>query len=353
MLSQSQEPPCEDVSDSRPTQFSGDEQKQLARKRNRYPRNPDSRRVPQARLCPIRRIAILTCFFNPEGYVRIRENYQRFADHLARYPVDLWTIELAFDEDDFTLPYDSQMRRVRGRRRWHKLWQKERLLNLLLEQVPDEYDAIGWYDCDIQFTNRFWVEGVQETLQHYVWCQPFINSWSRDLDGGLSCMKRSAAWYLHFQPQSLLDPSVIHPGFAWVARSDWLRRNGLYDKNPTGGGDALMLKAVTSQPLSAEKHMTIEWISGLNSWANAARNDGGASLGFVPGDVIHLYHGQRSNRRYLQRLYYLKDHAYNPSQDVEIDPENGLLRWSHSALAHKRQMVWRVANYFSERREDD
>lgn len=326
---------------------------QHARRRNRYPASPAASRVPQAAERPINRLAVMTCLFNPQRYVRIRSNFERFASHIAEFDVDLWTIELALDDDDFSLPDCPRTIRVRGQRDRHTLWQKERLLNLLLGAIPNEYDGIGWFDGDVLLTNRFWVEAVRATLRQYVWCQPFINSWWQDAAGGLTSLKRSAGWSRHFQPEVYLDVSRVHPGFAWFARAAWLRQHGLYDRNPTGGGDSLMLKASSSSPLLVDRHLTPAWRADVDSWAKSARSNGGGSLGFTPGDVVHLYHGTRSNRRYVQRWTYLSDDAYDPARDLEIDPDNGLLRWSRLALVNKPRMVLRVSDYFRQRQEDD
>lgn len=310
-------------------------------------------RVPRAAAQSVGRVAIMTCLFNPERYVRIQENYRRFAEHMSGFDVDLWTIELAFDDDDFSLRGGPRTIQVRGTRVLHKLWQKERLLNLLLTRIPDEYDAIGWFDADVLFTNPDWVAAVRATLRRHVWCQPYINSWWRDARGGLSRFNYSAAWCRHFRRSICTDPRRAHPGFAWIARSSWLRQYGLYDRNPSGGGDALMLKAMTSRRLLLEPHLTSAWRQDFNRWARAARGGGGKCVGFAPGDLIHLYHGSRANRRYLERWEYLRAGAYDPRTDLVIDPENGLLRWSGFALRRKPRMVARISTYFAQRREDD
>lgn len=76
------------------------------------------------------------------------------------------------------------------------------------------------------------------------------------------------------------------------------------------------------------------------------------SLGYVPGAILHLYHGSRENRRYVERWTYQTDFTVDPQTDIETDA-NGLLRWTEQALAEKPEMVRRVGEYFALRREDD
>lgn len=77
------------------------------------------------------------------------------------------------------------------------------------------------------------------------------------------------------------------------------------------------------------------------------------SLACVPGDVVHLYHGSRQNRQYVERYQIFHDHAYDPVRDVAIDPETGLLQWSAATRERKPELVRRVALYFEQRREDE
>jgi hypothetical protein len=62
--------------------------------------------------------------------------------------------------------------------------------------------------------------------------------------------------------------------------------------------------------------------------SSAERLDGpqlracGLSLACVRGNVVHLYHGTRERRQYVERYQILHDYDYDPATDVEIDPES-------------------------------
>lgn len=76
-------------------------------------------------------------------------------------------------------------------------------------------------------------------------------------------------------------------------------------------------------------------------------------LGLRAGDVLHLYHGSRPHRQYLERYKILHENAFDPGRDVEIDAGTGLLQWSETAQRRKPDLVRRVAAYSAGRREDE
>jgi hypothetical protein len=93
------------------------------------------------------------------------------------------------------------------------------------------------------------------------------------------------------------------------------------------------------------------WRAHYQEWAAASGI--GRSMSYVPGDAVHLYHGTRQRRQYVERYQILHDHDYDPATDVEIDPETGLLQWSTAGHERKPEMIRRVAEYFQQRREDE
>ena len=86
----------------------------------------------------------ITCLFNPAGF-RIRtDNYRIFRQQL-RLP--LLTVELAFEGGFELAEGDADI--LVQRRGGARLWQKERLLNIALEHLPDDCDAVVAVDADV------------------------------------------------------------------------------------------------------------------------------------------------------------------------------------------------------------
>lgn len=48
-----------------------------------------------------------------------------------------------------------------------------------------------------------------------------------------------------------------------------------------------------------------------------------ADIGYLPADVLHLYHGSTANRKYRQRWIELLASGFDRDTDIEIDA-NGL-----------------------------
>ena len=104
----------------------------------------------------------ITCYFNPIDYKRRLENYHTFRRNLA---VPLVTVELSFD-GNFQLQHGDAdiLVQLHGR---DVLWQKERLLNVALQSVPDTCDKIAWLDCDVVFESDDWAEHTSRALDHF------------------------------------------------------------------------------------------------------------------------------------------------------------------------------------------
>lgn len=329
-------------------------------------RNPKSeiqnlRPIPDAPPATIKDLCVITSYFNPQGYRRPRQNYHRFAAAIAAAGLDLWTVELAFDDDDFELPEASLQ--LRGTRQANLMFQKERLLNRLIELLPADYDAIAWIDADVLFLNPNWPAEASAELGRRQVVQLFDDSYHLLPGGRLEKIRPSTAWHWQHQPD---DPNfgqfdLHHPGFAWAARADWLRTHGLHDSMISGQGDCLMsmafsslssvLKPQLSQP-GVLRLLNNPWRARFEDWALPAGRAVGGSIGHVRGALLHLYHGSFANRRYRERWRYLVENGFNPGEHLEID-SNGLWAWTDAARAQKPKMIEAVARNFAIRKEDD
>ena len=313
------------------------------------PKNPP---YPEAPYRPIGKLAAVTCHFNPAGYRRIEQNYHRFRAALPP-ELPLYTIELAFDEDPFRLKTNranaARMIQIRGRRDRHNLWQKERLINLAIRQLPADVDAVAWLDADLLWMNPFWLDQAIDLLKRYSAVQLFGGVADADAEGRIV---RNLPGYVH--ARSSTDPKAYgRPGGAWAARREILMHRGIYDRHIIGGGDSGLLYCWEEEtgPYPPSLSFGPAWRDHFEAWCRKSRI--GRSMAFVPGDVVHLYHGQHARRNYVARYEILHDNEYDPATDVEVDPGTGLLQWSDSTLRSKQDMVRRVAEYFYSRREDD
>jgi hypothetical protein len=297
-------------------------------------------------------LAVIACHFNPCGYVRPLEHFQRFTTDMARAGVAFYPVELAYDDDEYVL--GGRVLRLRALRSRALLWQKEALLNAVVrEMVPRETKYVAWVDADVQFLNPRWVERACEELEsRSCVAQLFGQAHWADAESELGSVAISSCGrHWSTRDSRWNDFTRSHPGFAWAARADWLREVGLYAHMATGSGDTLMTPGFTGRPLR-------EWHdSQLNSatrahwerWTHQARARMTGEFGYVEGSLVHWFHGSVKDRDYRKRWGYIKAHDYDPSRDVVIAP-GGWLEWSEHA---SRALIETVTAYFPARREDD
>lgn len=301
----------------------------------------------------------VTPYFNATGAPRLRANLELFSRSVRRQGLNLMIVELAFGDMPFTVD-DSLADVVVRRRASAVLWQKERLLNIGFSMLPPQCDAAAWLDGDVIFENENWVADTLELLRTSVVVQPFSEAvllpagllhaipGSKSVEGMVYTMahhergRRALASY----------ESHGHTGFAWAARREVLDRNGLYDRAIVGGGDMITAHAFYGD---ADFFRGMNMYSRLLSkrelavaaaWARGMSGDVQERVDYVPGRILHLFHGDLSHRRYEGRLDILREADYDPATDIALDA-GGCWKWSSAKPALHRRMI----DYFEARAE--
>ena len=302
----------------------------------------------------IEKLAVVAVHFNPAEYRKPVQNFYRFLDGMRKQHVDLWTVELAYDDSPFRLPNEgSQAIQLRGTRERNNLWQKERLINIAIDAIPDDVDAVAWVDADLLFADPDWQQAAMKKLE----IREVIQLWDEAYDvlanGELQQIQHTACG-ARFEDgdDDGVNFRVSHPGFAWAARMGWLRKYGLCDTHITGGGDTLMLRAFTGLPTYHERVMNPKWMDAHLAWVRPVQQTINRSFGAIPGVIHHFPHGKFENRKYVERWHYQGNHGYDPVTDIEKEP-NGIWRWTDQAMDTKPKMVQLVSDYFDGRLEDD
>lgn len=290
-------------------------------------------------------LAAMTCYFNPCGYRLRRRHYERFADGLAAQGVPLFTAELAFDGRPFELEKGPGVERFRS---GHVLWHKERLLNLLLRRVPEQYDKIAWIDADVLFEKAEWPAEAARRLEEVPVVQLFEEVLQLDRDDQPGESRWSVAWGHARDGARAGQFGQYHPGFAWAARRELLEEHGLLDNHVLGGADSVMACAMFGwwrHPLLLRYHGALR--QPLLAWGRAFWEDVRGRVGCVPGRIRHLWHGRRADRRYVERIGWLAEAQFDPARHLRRGA-NGLWEWDAGA----EWLAGRVRRYFRDRRED-
>lgn len=307
----------------------------------------------------------VTTYFNPAGYSTKLRNLELFAGRVRQQGLKLLIVDLAFAGMPFSVPpqFGDLILQVRSRT---VLWQKERMLNLAIEQLPLKCRKVAWLDGDILFTNDSWVEETSRLLEEHKAVQPFqIAAWlppggeyrwetDSTYASGLYNMPGVAFAMRHVNgcPDILYRPDLVHPGFAWAARREILSAHGLYDRFILGGGDFVTMLAMYSDR-SALANPNVagclcrNQIGDIAHWMDEFHHAVGRDVAYTAGWVLHLWHGSLSDRQYLERYDTLREFDFAPTVDIALD-SNGAWEWS----SDKPELHRRVKEYFSSRKED-
>lgn len=309
----------------------------------------------------------ITTFFNPCRYRNKKRNYDRFRKESLDQGLKLAVVELAFYDEPFELGRDDadiliQLRAGKA----GILWQKEALLNIALSALPAECDKIVWLDCDIIFLNNDWVAGLARLLEHYVVVQPFSEAarlsalQSEDPRRQFSLargMRNELGMVFAVQEhgRSVLsaDNFRLHgnQGFAWACRRSLMDRSPFLDFMVLGSADLLMAHAFyySSENLRVRTVLPTAELQALwCSWKEVVGPLVQGSVSFLPGTILHLYHGDPADRLYDTRDEILRRWQFDPLTDIRKNAD-GIWEWA----TDKPGLHEEIRQYFMLRREDN
>lgn len=302
------------------------------------------------------KLAVCCAYFNPARYETRRANFARFRDAALEQAADLWVIEAETGP-----PFE--VAEQEGVHVLHlpmpaKLWQKERALNKLISHLPPEYDRVAWVDGDLLFDNPRWVADTRDALQRHRVVQCFGEAVYLDR------ADEPSAW--HGEPNAIVRESVgkriaggatvpahfgrTHPGFAWAARRDVIQAiGGLYDRHVLGSGDTMMAVGFYGWFEHANiSRYARNFLQPGRQWCARAYEVVQGDVGFIAGQVRHLWHGSRADRHYNDRITALGEAGFDANEHLVADP-SGLWAWSPTASPEMRELA---EGYFDLRRED-
>jgi hypothetical protein len=233
------------------------------------------------------------------------------------------------------------------------MWHKERLLNLIAQQLPPNYTKIAWIDADVLFPNPQWYQRASALLESYKIVQLFERV--SQLDNGGTEVRKVLGLASHIARGGLapfrFESSQTWPGLAWAARRDLLATHGLLDVMIVGGADTYMSLAAygtIDEPQELHvKRLAPKLRKAWQSWAMPFFTDIRGKVGYLPITIAQLGHGQAKDRGYVERMEILVRNDFDPVNDIAPE-SSGVWEWS----SQKPLLHAEVISYFRRRHED-
>jgi hypothetical protein len=296
---------------------------------------------------------IISCFFNPENSPYRLKAFKIFYESIKH--LNHTIIECVIGNTQPQLKESENIRRLYTE---NLLWHKESLLNKIISELPLEFKYVFWIDADVLFTNENWlVDGVLQ-LQNNNIIQPFEYcvllekdeikpSFSMDKirNSYLPNAINNKVWRsfaANFISTELWKNEIYnkhgHVGFAWGAKRDILDEVPLFDKALIGGADHVIAHAAAGQiPHVCIKEAFKENIDQVKLWSNDFYKVTKGKIGFVEGDLYHMWHGDIDKRQYRER------NEYNSKiKEIINRDENGLF------ITNKADDYY-IKNYFKQK----
>jgi hypothetical protein len=284
-------------------------------------------------------LAIITMVENPFNVKSRYTNYNYFKKGMDL--VRLYTAEIMHSDGIYHVACNDDLRLTSSSVMWHQ----RNAYNLLINRLPSHIKYIAWIDADVLFTRQYWMYDIVKMLQQYAWIQLF--SHAQNLGPSFQPIGDARPGYIYqyktfgeirggvnFAPAEgkIPDHKNAHPGLAWAARRDVLSNVGmLIDWTIIGGADFHMLGGIfgTIGKLTKDKGFHANYVQMCYNWQERAKKYIGKDIGYVPGLILHMYHGDIKNRQYATREDILISHNFDPLKDIVKDHQ-GLYKFTDS-----------------------
>jgi hypothetical protein len=297
---------------------------------------------------------IITVISNPVRYESRYRHYHNFEKHIheAGLGDHLYTVEATFGERLPKITDKTQNSRHINVQIWDEIWHKENLINVGLSRLPPDWKYVAWIDADIEFLRKDWALETVHQLQHYMMVQMFQTAIDTGPTGEAFNTYRGFAWsFVTGQPYPKKNRyyPYWHPGFCWAARREAIDHvGGLIDFAVLGAGDHHMAMSLIGKGAdSVPKGLNENYMKMVLAWQERAAQMVKHDIGFVPGTILHNWHGKKKDRKYWDRWQILVENKFDPSVDIHRD-------WQgiYQLTPHKPILRDQIRAYFRQRNED-
>lgn len=289
---------------------------------------------------------VILPYFNFCGFKRRRQLFIEFVNRIAKTPGIRLVVSEALGPAPLpSLPVWHHLKVETP----HPVWIKENLVNLGASELPEDWKYVAWIDADITFLNQNWVQDTLSELRSYDIVQLFHTAVNLGPTGESLKIDKSFGYMYRDSgtPYTKSDKyGFWHPGYAWACtRKAFEQMNGLIDWAILGSGDRHMALAWIGRVRdSAPGNISPNYASLLSDYERVCR---GLEVSYVPGTILHHWHGRFEDRRYKERWEILTKNSFDPCLDISVT-NSGVTCLTRKGLRLARDLQ----EYFTGRRED-
>lgn len=304
------------------------------------------------------KICAITTYYN---FTKSNRRYQNYLTFTKNLPFFLITVELATNDSDFQLDSNHADIYVRANSK-DLLWHKESLLNIALKHIPKECDYVVWVDCDIIFKNSSLESEIYSKMEKYNLVQLFSKMYDMTSSEsqipnepeivtgcGISYLNDKNDFFENYlRPKDPLKMRKTLFGLAWASHKSIIKKYGFYDFCITGSGDRALYCAASGQyeVTKTSLFMNEPRFNHYMCWAENFNNLIDGKISYVDGLIVHLFHGEISDRQYRERHLQFSKFEFNPTNDLKR-LEEGTFEWSNKSNVYNDFFL----NYLLNRKE--
>lgn len=247
-----------------------------------------------------------------------------------------------------------------------ELWHKENLINLGIQhltKIRPKWKYVAWIDADIVFQRRDIILETAQQLQHYDIVQMFSHVVDMGPEFQPIATHNGFMWSYHqndfYPPQGAgtggyynYSKGFWHPGYAWAATRDCMERITLFDKGVLGAGDHHIALCLIGQGAkSLPGGISKGYRNAVMEYENLVIKEIRRNVGYVSGLITHNWHGNKKNRKYVERWKVLQETQFDPYKDL-IRDNQGMYRLNMSYGKRSERLRDKLRQYFRQRSED-
>ena len=305
---------------------------------------------------------VIAVISNPVRFERRYTLFRQFEERIKKSGVNLIVVETQQGDRPFQVTCSSNRNHVQLRT-FDELWIKENMINIGFSRLPSDWQYCAWIDADVEFNRPDWASETVHALQAYEVVQMFETAIDLGPKGESLQIHNSfvseyikngctnpvgPGHYGYYSPQK----NFWHPGFAWAIRREAFDAlGGLIDFCILGSGDHSMAMGLIGLiERSTPSNINKKFLNELQIWQRRAEKHIRRDIGYVPGTILHHFHGKKKDRRYVERWSIIRDNNFDPDDDLKRDWQ-GLLQLE-VLTPRQRRIRDQIRQYFRQRNED-